>query len=522
MGNVKVKFQFDSTPPAIGRILVYTGLLAVIFYSTFSWLVIKDWSREDYSSGYLIPAVVLYLIWEKRGSLARAASLPQWAGLAMLVPGLLLFWLGELSGEFFSLYLSSWFVVVGLCWMHLGWQKLKIIAFPLAFLLTMFPLPNFLHGKVSFQLKLISSQMGVAMIQAYGMTAFREGNVIDLGFTQLQVVDACSGLRYLIPLIVLGLLMAYFFRAALWKRIFLVVSTIPISVFVNSLRIASVGILYKFFGPAVAEGFFHDFSGWFIFMITIGLLLGQMWALKWLPSKGREQGIGNREQGIVEKGLGVRGLLKPPQFVVAVVLLGLTAAVSQGVEFREKIPISKPLDQFPLVIGDWKGTCQSMEQKFIDTLDLSDYTIVDYQNGTGKAVNFYVAYYESQRKGESIHSPETCLPGGGWVFRDAGTVKIAIAKADQPTITVNRAVMDNKLQRQLTYFWFPARGRVLTDAYQMKFYTFWDALTRQRTDGGLVRLITPIYEGEDVARADERLQAFARDAVPVLEEFLPN
>lgn len=121
--------------------------------------------------------------------------------------GIAFFWLGELGGEYLTLYLSVWLVLVGLCWFHLGWQKLKIIAFPLVMALAMFPLPGFLYGKISVQLKLISSHLGVAMMQLSGMSAYREGNVIDLGFTQLQVVDACSGLRYLIPLIVLGVLL---------------------------------------------------------------------------------------------------------------------------------------------------------------------------------------------------------------------------------------------------------------------------------------------------------------------------
>jgi EpsI family protein len=163
-----------------------------------------------------------------------------------------------------------------------------------------------------------------------------------------------------------------------------------------------------------------------------------------------------------------------------------------------------------------------MEQKFITELDLSDYTIVDYRNGHGKGVNFYVAYYESQRKGESIHSPETCLPGSGWDFRQSGTTTIALAGHNPTGITVNRAFMEKGGQRQLSYFWFPQRGRVLTNAYQLKLFTFWDALTRQRTDGALVRLITPIYDREEVADAEKRLQSFTRDIVPVLNEHLPK
>jgi len=208
--------------------------------------------------------------------------------------------------------------------------------------------------------------------------------------------------------------------------------------------------------------------------------------------------------------------------VVAVILLSATLALSQGVEFREKIPINKSFDAFPIQVGKWNGTRRSMEQKFVDALDLSDYVIVDYRDEPGRNVNFYVAYYESQRKGESIHSPASCLPGSGWVFNEAGKADIPVATENGLLMPVNRAFMQKGDYKQLSYYWFPQRGRILTNAYQLKLYTFWDALTRQRTDGALARVITPVYGNENVEDADARLQAFVGDVVPVLNEFLPK
>ncbi len=386
------------------------------------------------------------------------------------------------------------------------------------------------------------------MMQLYGMSAYREGNVIDLGFTQLQVVDACSGLRYLFPLIVLGILLAYFFKAAFWKRAIVVISTIPLSIITNSLRIALTGILYEAWGAKVAEGFFHGFSGWFIFMFSLGVLLLEMWILKrvgvkWLNGKlveslnkinsqiGEEgKGLGDKDQGSKREGTQdrkaeiskLKAFFSPPQFVVAVLLLGATWGLSHGIEFREKIPINKSFEYFPVKVGEWSGTRQTMEQEFIDALDLSDYAIIEYQNSTGKSVNFYVAYYESQRKGESIHSPATCLPGGGWIFKQAGAVGIPLPANDGGFMKVNRAFMQKSGYKQLSYYWFPQRGRILTNAYQLKIFAFWDALTRQRTDGAMVRIITPVYGLEELEEAEKRLQRFTLEIVPVLGEFLPD
>lgn len=511
---------------------LYGVVILATYYSVLRFLVLRDWAREDYSHCYLIPFVFLYLIWEKRRQLAEMPSTASWPGLIPLVFGIGLFWLGELGGEYFTMYISLWLVFIGLLWLHMGWQKLKIMAFPVVILLAMFPFPNFINTKLLFKLKLISSQIGVFLLQLYGMSAYREGNVIDLGFTQLQVVDACSGLRYVLPILVLSLLLAYWFKAALWKRIVLVISSIPLAIFVNSLRIALTGILHRSMGAKAAEGFFHDFSGWLIFIFILGILLVEMWILKKIGKKAIKTEVlpvnddlntGIKEERVDSPRRGREGkrwssYLRQPRFIVALFLLVLSLIVSHGVEFREKIPSSKPFSQFPLAVGSWEGTRQLMEQEFLNVLDLSDYTIIDFQSG-GRHVDFYVAYYESQRKGESIHSPETCLPGSGWIFREAGQAKVPLAGPAR-FITVNRAIMEKNDVQKVSYFWFPMRGRILTSLWQVKLYTFWDALTRQRTDGALVRIITPVYPQESVQDAEVRLQKFTSEMVPVLDQYL--
>jgi EpsI family protein len=180
-------------------------------------------------------------------------------------------------------------------------------------------------------------------------------------------------------------------------------------------------------------------------------------------------------------------------------LLGATLGFSHGVEFREKVPISQPFELFPLQVGEWTGTRELMEKRFVDSLDLSDYVIVNYRNPSGRQINLYVAFYESQRKGESIYIPGTC----GWLFRKAVRLDVDMGDQSLGGFPVNRALMQKMEQTQLVYYWFPQRGRILTNAYELKFYAFWDALTRQRTDGALVRLITPVYEGEEDKQAED-------------------
>jgi EpsI family protein len=375
----------------------------------------------------------------------------------------------------------------------------------------------------------------------------------------------------------MAVLLAYLHKSSWWKKVVLVASAVPLTILTNSLRIAMTGILYEVWGPAVAEDFFHGFSGWLIFIFGLAVLLLEMWVLKkifpdekFFSFKGlkfkvqsKSEAALNPKQAVTKDdapqdlqpgpsdstlkpetlnlkpaaATWIRSLLHPPQFIVAVLLLAGTLAAAQGIEFREKIPPAQSFAGFPLQVGEWNGKRDVMEQKFIDGLHLDDYVIVDYANGS-HTVNFYTAYYQSQRKGESIHSPETCLPGGGWEFKNAGKAVVKIGewqgsvlaagdgsvgqRANGPTITVNRAFMEKGATKQLSYFWFPQRDRVLTNAWELKWYNFLDSLTRQRTDGALVRLITPVYPNEDVADADKRLAAFTREIVPVLNEFLPK
>ncbi|MFH1124898.1 MAG: exosortase C-terminal domain/associated protein EpsI [Pseudomonadota bacterium] len=201
-------------------------------------------------------------------------------------------------------------------------------------------------------------------------------------------------------------------------------------------------------------------------------------------------------------------------------LLVLTFDLSRGVEFREKVPIKRSFAEFPLAVGEWTGARQDMEQKFIDALHFSDYIMAGYRNSQGREIDFYVAYYESQRKGETTHSPETCLPGSGWSFEQAGVV--GIPSGDGKNMKVNRAFMEKGGSRQLVYFWFPQRGRILTSLVQVKLYGFWDALIRQRTDGALVRVITPVYGEENLKDTEARLQGFTREIAPLLDGFLPG
>jgi EpsI family protein len=171
---------------------------------------------------------------------------------------------------------------------------------------------------------------------------------------------------------------------------------------------------------------------------------------------------------------------------------------------------------YPSSLDGWQGNSRVLDSIVLDALKLDDYLHMDYINDHGKTVNLYVAYYGSQRSGAAAHSPRTCLPGGGW--RIVSHTKVAFGDG----LITNRFIIAAGEQRQVVYYWFKQRDRIITNEYAVKWYLFWDALTRNRTDGALVRLTTALQPGEDAEAGDARLRALAAVAVPHLAKHIPD
>jgi len=262
-----------------GAILVSLIILIYIYYDGLSYMV-KFWNeREEYGHGFIIPFITLFLIWQKSDQLEKLKYTGSWLGVVLLSIGLLLFFIGELSSIYTIIQYASLIALFGAVFSLMGAQSFRIILVPLFILLFMIPLPNFLYNNLSSQLQLISSQIGVSVIRLFDISVFLEGNVIDLGVYKLQVVEACSGLNYLFPLMTLAFITAYFFTGAFWKKAIIFLSSIPITILMNSFRIGAIGVTVEYWGTEMAEGFLHDFEGWAVFMSCIGILIAEMWIL---------------------------------------------------------------------------------------------------------------------------------------------------------------------------------------------------------------------------------------------------
>ncbi len=503
--------------------VVTAGVLA-LFHRTIP-LILANWERPEYSHGYLIPVVALLLLWQRRRELQQTAFHGSWAGALLTLAGIGLYFISAFAAITTLDAYALVVVIAGLFWAFTGWRAFRIALPALALLLLMIRLPSFFFNSLSSALQLISSQIGVAVIRLFGISVHLEGNVIDLGSYQLQVVEACSGLRYLFPLLTLGVILACLVHLRLWIRLVIVLSTIPITVLMNSFRIGVIGVLVEHYGIAQAEGFLHDFEGWIIFMACFALLGVETWLL------ARFSGDRRPLRDIVAidwpvprpAGTSVVARRMATAFAVAGAFT-LVAAMGAHLlpERAEVVPGRTDFTRFPMQVGDWQGRRDRIEKQFLDVLQLDDYIIADYAGAAPAPVNFYVAYYASQRGSNSAHSPASCLPGGGWRMSDFGVHEIPGASPGAAPVAVNRVIIEQGDQRQLVYYWFKQRGRNVTNEYLVKWFLLWDSITRNRTDGAMVRMITPLPRGEDVRLADSRLAEFARAALPALAQYVPD
>jgi exosortase D (VPLPA-CTERM-specific) len=512
------------TSPTLWGLIALSLLAAVGAFFPALHFMVATWDQvPEFGYGYFIPFVSAYLIWQCSDRLRLRDSNGSWSGLWLVLAGLLLGLLGALSAIRMTSQYGFVLALFGIAVTWLGWQGTRIIAAPLAMLVFMIPLPQFLLREMSEQLQLWSSQLGVGLIRLFDISVFLEGNVIDLGTMKLQVVEACSGLRYLFPLLVLGVIAAYLFRAPLWKRAVLVLSTIPMTILINSLRIGLIGVTVDRWGPAMAEGLLHDFEGFAMFMLCIVLLGAEMALLT---------RVGGR-RGSLREAFDVDGPPAPPagarvafrSVPLSAVGAGLlVAAVALVLAFQPTREQTRPprtaFSEFPLQLpGGWRGRTDTLPPDIVAWLATDDYLLADFTRPDTPGVNLYSAYYATQSGGGSAHSPRTCIPGDGWAIT---TLAETTVPAGADTLKVNRAIIERAGQRQLVYYWFDERGRNLTDELQVKWYILRDGIVRNRSDGALVRLVTPIQGSEGEAGADRRLSEFLAVVQARLPAFLPR
>lgn len=268
--------------------LLYGGVMVKLIHD---W-----WVDEGYSHGFLVVPLATYFVWERRRVLRLAMPRPSSVGLLVLLISIMTFMAGLLGAELFLTRVAVVGTIAGAVLFILGWEHLRVLAFPLGFLLLMIPWPSIIFNQVAFPLQLVASRLGEGILAAQAIPVLREGNLIVLPHATLEVVEACSGIRSLLSLVTLAILLAYFSERRWSARIAIVAMSAPIAIVSNGLRVAGTGMVAHYVGAGAAEGFFHGFSGWLVFVAAFGMLVAGQQAVALTGRLGCQRPVGEREE----------------------------------------------------------------------------------------------------------------------------------------------------------------------------------------------------------------------------------
>jgi EpsI family protein len=307
-----------------------------------------------------------------------------------------------------------------------------------------------------------------------------------------------------------------------WKKALVVFSSVPIAIITNAGRIAMIAVLLDRFGIDTSTGSVHALEGFAVFSLCIALLFIEVW---YLLRIGNPRGRFVVSDLLVLDRSDFQRLMAWPVsraslLACAILLIGTSLVASLPVR-AEIVPQRQPLALFPMEFKGWHGIPQTLDSGSLEALGLTDYLVADYNTeaSAGGPLNFYVAYYASQRAGLHAHSPQLCIPGGGWSIISQSLV--TMPWADSGSISANRVVIEKRGVRQIVYYWFEERGRHIAKEGTLKYYALKDALVDNRSDGALIRIVAPVYAGDE-ATADSMAGKLAADTSAFVQSFVPG
>lgn len=509
--------------------LVLTSIGAAIFFLDGLDALLAAWQLPEYSHGPLIPVLsgLLFLRQLKEFPVNPGPIRDRWVGFTVILFAIMIGTLGKLSNISDIVAYATILWVGGILLVSFGWKTGKHFWPPVLHLIYMLPLPGVLYYKLSTWLQFISSELGVWFLQLLSVPVFLDGNIIDLGILKLHVAEACSGLRYLFPILSFSYIFAVLYKGPIWHKAVLLISAAPITVLMNSVRIAMAGVIVNHYGVEWLEGFSHFFEGWVIFVACIALLFLLAWVmLRFNPEKmSLVDALDLDTDGLGTQAARLRYVRPSKALIASCVAVGLALAAWQAVPERgTQVAERAPYALFPRQLGEWaqQGRPQILEPAILESLQANDYHSVTFANTrTEASVGLFMAWYDDQSQG-GVHSPEICLPSAGWEIAWLERTDISAQMGTTSEFNINRALIQKGEARMLVYYWFEQKGRKVAWDFAAKFYLMIDGIKTGRTDGGLVRLTTLIGANETEAQAEARLMEMVRETHATLPRFMPG
>lgn len=498
---------------------------AGLFFAPGLQALLSAWSKPEYSHGPLIPLVSGFLLLRQLRNVPDAPVRPRdlGPGFALGLASLCLAFAGRLLriDDFVAYGLILW--VGAMLLLGFGWPRGRHLWPPVLHLVFMLPLPGVMYYGLSTWLQGVSSELGVYFLRLMSVPVFLDGNVIDLGVYKLQVAEACSGLRYLFPIMSFSYIFAILYRGPMWHKATLLLAAAPLSVLMNSVRIAIAGVVVDRYGLDHVEGVTHFLEGWVIFLTCVVLLfLLACVLLMFHPQRPRlPDALDLEVDGVGTQLARLAHIRQPRPMALAACGMALAAALAMALPERVPAPFMREsFTRFPVALAAWQGgDDQRLPPETEAILAADDYLLRLYADPAqgGAWVEFFGAWYQDEHRG-GTHSPEVCLPAGGWEIASIRQVEVT---GHAGPFSLNRVMVQKGLNRMLVYYWYDQQGLRTASSFRSKLALTAARVTTGRGDGAIVRLTTPILPGESEELAEARLQSMLQAVDRPLSRYLP-
>jgi exosortase D (VPLPA-CTERM-specific) len=500
-------------------VAVCVGAITGVWHSLIP--LFSEWNKQEYSHAwFILPLAVLIFIQRFRTVQPGDSGAP---GVLIAILSVAIMMFAWATASFTLSIYGAILGLIGFVWSSVGTQAMKTLAAPMVYLLFMVPPPLALYMSLSAEMQLLSSELGMFLISLFPVSAYLDGNVIVLASARLEVAEACNGLRYLFPLVSFAFLISMLVEDRFWKKVIVVLSSVPIAIVMNAGRIAMIAVLLERFGIDTSIGSAHTFAGFAVFSLCIVVLFLEVWCLLAVGSaRGR---LLVSDLLTLDRDTSRRLISWPvsrTSILAGTILLVGTGVVASLSGLRaEVIPQRQPLALFPMEFKGWRGVPHTLDRELADSMGFTDYLLADFANetGIGGSLNFYIAYYASQHAGIHPHSPQLCIPGGGWTIINQSVIALPLTRGG--SFDANRVVIEKQGVKEIVYYWFEERGRHIAREDSLRYYALRDALIDNRTDGALMRIVAPIYAGDE-ATADSMARNLLADAGAFIQTYVPG
>ncbi len=467
--------------------------------------LVRTWiDRPSYSHGFLIPFISLYVIYSNRDKLVQFSIKPNiWGGLLLTITACLMLLIGKISSVEILLRMSILFIIPGVLLMLLGTNYLRKLVFPLAYLIFMVPVMDIFLTRLHWPSQVISAKMASWILNFLTIPVVRETNILHLPNISVEVAEVCSGVRFFVSILALGIPLAYFTQKQLWRKVVLIISGIIIVIPVNSLRIAFIG-LWAYRDGEILHGPHHIFQGLFVAIAGFVILIILAYFLNKIPSKSVEETETRIENSRSKLFNNTKDLNKP--WLIAILLLIVTASC---LHLYEPIPVKLNQDSITLPdkVGAWKADSTDYNKKFF-SIDRADVEVIQsYKDSANRRIKVYVGYFESRGQNKELINYRL-----DWLYKNAQEIEVPLMT--KGSVRVNRTIFKDGIDDSLALYWYDLNGRIIADNIMAKTITAIDAVIKRRTNGAIIIVSSSLNN-----RSNSEL--VLKDEIEFVQAFLP-